>query len=60
MSTVPSGSNFNMYSASAADTHSIHYNVSRSLQGIISAFSASNFNQFISASLTEDFLDGIL
>jgi hypothetical protein len=59
-STVPSGSNFNMFTASLADTHSVQYNVSRSLEGLIAAFSASTFNDFISASITEDFGDGVL
>ena len=58
--TVPTGSNFNMFTASLADTHSVQYNVSRSLEGIIAAFSASSFNDFISASVTDDFGDGTL
>tara|TARA_A100001201_G_scaffold75774_2_gene68522 strand:+ start:502 stop:1341 length:840 start_codon:yes stop_codon:yes gene_type:complete len=42
---------FNMFSASAADTDSIEYNLSKSLATIMNTITGSSFNEFISASL---------
>ena len=42
---------FNMFSASAADTHSIEFNLSKSLATIMNTITGSSFNEFISASL---------
>ena len=46
---------FNMFSASAADTHSIEYNLSKSLATIMNSITGSTFNEFISASLYPGF-----
>ena len=42
---------FNMFSASAEDTHSIEFNLSKSLATIMNSVTGSSFNEFISASL---------
>ena len=42
---------FNMFSASAADTDSIEFNLSKSLATIMNSVTGSSFNEFISASL---------
>ena len=42
---------FNMFSASAADTHSIEFNLSKSLATIMNSVTGSSFNEFISSSL---------